>query len=98
MLITWSWSYTGRIDPTVPGIGRSSEALRHHLVGVFAEIAGGEDSLELALHQRLARRVVPAPRAKRLNEAGGGRRIERIEGDHLVGEKPIAGTARVVKA
>src|SRR4029077_5378009 len=44
-----------------------SQAFRHHFVGILAEIGNGEDTLELMAHQRLARRVVPAPHAERLD-------------------------------
>ena len=47
----------GDVDP----LRQLGEALRHHLVGVLAEIGDGEDALELAPHQRLPRRVVTAP-------------------------------------
>ena len=79
-----------RFDRARQSTGWLAEALRHHLVGVLAEIGRGEDALELMPHQRLTRRVVPMPCAERLNEAGRRCRIERIEGDDLISEKGVA--------
>src|SRR4029077_20799206 len=75
-----------------------SQALRHHPVGVLAEIGDGGAALEAALHQRLAHRVVPAPHAERLGEARRQGRVGPVEGDDLVRQKDGIGSARLVKS
>ena len=49
------------------------------------------------LDDGLARGLMTAPRAERLDEARRGRRINRVESDDLVGEQAVAGAGRVVK-
>ena len=65
--------------------GLSRETLRRHLVGVLAERGQRQHALELAFHQYLPRRIVAPPLAEGLDQPRCHQRVERIEGDDLIG-------------
>src|SRR5690606_12298013 len=73
------------------------QALAHHFIHIRRQLAAGQDTLQLATHQRLAGRGIPAPAGQRGQLAGGDLRVEAVQGDHLVGQEAVAAAIQGVE-